>query len=159
MIDGDVRAREKPGVGAHAGRQHDELGRRRLAVRQVDVKRRVGIPSLADALDLGAGEHLYAFGFAPAGQHAARGLVHHARHHARRDLDDRQIASARVQRLEHDRADEARADEHDRRALVGELQDFARVRQRPAGVDTRKVRAGKPRDDRRGAGRDQQPII
>ena len=152
----DAAALEEPEVGRDAGGADDEVGVDHARV--LDRKTQAAVGRL-DAGHLGRGQHLDALALAPAFDHLAAGIVHHAREHAAFHLDDGEIDPPRRQRLEDDAADEAGAHEHDARARPRARRDPARILERPAVFDARQVHPRYRRPGRVGAGGDEQPVV
>ncbi len=100
----------------------------------------------------------------PAAHVLRGGRVEHAREHLPLALDHGQLPFALEHRVEHDEADEARADQHHARRASrrlqrrGVLQHALRVGQRPQRLDTGQIGAGDRRGEGRRAGGDQQLV-
>jgi len=155
LVDGDADIGLHAGIGkegrvrAHAYGHDDERGGQKFAIRQPHRKfRRSGAAAGPDAFHLGIGEHANTLVGAPASEHAAGGLVHHARDHARGEFDDGQIAADLMERLQHDAADEAGTDKDDIGSRSDDPGDRAGVFERPAGVHARQLGAFDRRHDR-----------
>ena len=156
VIGLDAGALDQLDVRFNAGRGYHQIGIDRRAGIQHHAQRRA---VLLDSVDLGRGMHGHAVLLAPVLDHAAGGVVHHARHHAAFHLDHGQSRAALGQRLENDAADETRAHQHHTGAGLGGAGDTARVGQGPARGYTRQINAGYRRCRRPRAGGDQERVV
>ena len=156
LVYGDITLSEVTHSRLYPGRDNDNIGCTAFAVVQHNLQ---CFRRWLNGIHPGTGMYANPLGFAPGLQQRACLIPKHSRHHARTHLDHSEVNFPQHPRLENNTADKAGTDLHRPGPGFGKFDDLLGIFKMPALLYPGIVHARHWRDDRLGAGRQQQLVV